>query len=226
MVRVLGGLLAVLSAVLSARASDWAPGAGINVVTAHVVRGDKRNGLSLQPAFWFNAFQERGLFTSWASVAPADPALDDLVLDFRAGVPTAGWGWMGGVVHWDWSRPPSDSLRSHSLEIGPTLTWFKPPYRPSLTVTYDFAQRNGVLFTVNAPYTVRMTWLPATTFIPEVAFRFAGAGNRVSAEYFSFSALLERKIRGVTLLPTAGIVPRSELSKSLVWAGIHVNVVR
>jgi hypothetical protein len=156
----------------------------------------------------------------------SDPRLDDAVLDVRAGVPKGNWGWIGGVAHWDCSIPFSDSLRSQSVELGPLLTRFKPPYRPSFSLTYDVVKRNGVLFVASVPYTVRLSWFPPTTFIPEVAIRFAGDNNGLSAQYFSFTALLERRIRGIAVLPVAGVVPRGGVRDWIFWAGLHINTVR
>jgi hypothetical protein len=152
--------------------------------------------------------------------------LDDLVLDSRTGFPVGSWGWIGGTLHWDWSSPTVEGLSQHSFEVGSVLTWFAPPYRPTLAASFDLIQRDGLLLVVGIPYTIRLGWLPPTTFLPELALRSGGGYGSLGIQYLSFSALVERKVRWLTIIPIASVVPRGGLREWLVWGGVHLSARR
>jgi len=220
------GLAAFITGMpLSVRAQEW--GGGLHLVTAHIIRDSRRSGPALQPSAWVDVRPVRTLVSAWSSIRLRNPRIDDLVLDTRTGVPLGSWGWIGGTVHWDWTLPRSDSLASHSLEMGALFSWFTPPYRPTLLVSYDLINRDGLLAVISIPYTVRLSWMPPVTFIPEFGIRAGGEYDPVGLQYMSFTALIERRLGWLTVIPIAGVVPRgTNIREWLVWGGLHLGAIR
>jgi len=217
------GLVANLG--LPAHSNAAERGLGLNLVSAYVYRDSARSGPALQPSAWAYIERAHTLFSVWSSVRLRHPRVDDVVVDARTGFALSSWGWLGGTIHWDWSTPAVRSTRSHSLELGTVLTWFTPPYRPTLALAYDAANPEGVLAAVSVPYTVRLQWLYPTTFVPELGLQAGGHRGTLSVRYFSFAALMERKTRWFTIVPMAGVVPRrgKGFGGWIVWGGAHLG---
>lgn len=207
---------------------EW--GVGVGVVSANVNRDAWRSGSSVQPSIWTYAERTHALLTAWSSVSVGSGNLDDLVLDSRAGLPLGSWGWVGGTIHWNWMSPLEKARRRQSLEVGTAFSWFAPAYRPTITLAYETVADRGLLAAVSVPYTVRLGWLLPTTFVttivPELAVRSGGRYGDLGIQYLSFTALMELKVRWLTIIPTASVVPKEGLENWLIWGGVHLGAAR
>lgn len=242
MLRVTIVTIAGLAFLGAARASDgetseW--GAGANVVTSYVFRDSTRSGPAVQPSAWFELQRLNAVVSAWSSVRLQQPRLDDLVFHARAGrmLGQRSWGAVG--ARWDWTPshttvrttptgPDTQRVGRTSVEVSALASWFRPPYRPTFMLAYDVVERNGLLAVLSIPYSLRIGGLPATTFIPEFGFRIRAQSNRVSLQYASFTAMMERRWRRFVIVPLASVVPRrgANLRHWILWGGVHLGATR
>ena len=206
----------------SARADLW--GAGIGGFTKYAVKDSVLSDYNVQPTVWASIPYLHTQAACWAVVPTAFDDVDDIVLDTRTGAGIGTWGWLGITTHS--SLRQTETGRKASVELGGIFTWFTPPYRPTLSAGYDIAQRKGPFVTARVPYTIRAGWLPPTTFIPELCIHFETF--RPSPVYLSFTAMLERRIGWLLIVPIAAVVVPSgqNLKNWIIWGGLHLGAIQ
>lgn len=227
-------------------------GTGLNVVSAYVDRDSTRSGPSVQPSAWAYLPNALTLVSVWSSVRVESPRMDAVTFDTRTGGRVGDRWWLGavtrtawfndrivqGVVQYDTTGVGSGASpvpiygpvripARYRVDVGWQATLFRPPYRPTFTMTYDFADENGLLNIFAIPYTIRLPWIPPATLSPEFAFRSFSSGRNVfHFQHLSITGLIEQRWRALVIMPIASLViPRNTTPGEWhYWIGIHLGM--
>ena len=215
-------LLAAMALAAPLPSAAFEGGLGVGAFTQYVIKDSSVSGPCIQPSLWAYLPALKTQASAYGSIATRSGSIDDAGFGTRTGVAIGTWAWVGLMSHWSWLR--TDAGHQGSGEIGAIFTWFTPPYRPTVYLAYDVLQREDALAAIRVPYTIRTGWLPPTTFIPELGVRFDGI--RPSPHYLSFSAMLERTVGWLVIVPVGSVViPRGEkIGNWIVWGGLHLGV--
>jgi hypothetical protein len=243
-------LLLLATTVKPVLAAEY--GAGLNVVSAYVERDSTRSGPSVQPSMWTYLPIAHTLASVWSSIRAESPRVDAFTFDTRTGGRIGDRWWLGaisrtawyndrtvqGIVQYDTTGVSSGASpvpiygpvripTRYRMEVGWQATWFRPPYRPTFTMTYDLVDRNGLLSAFAIPYTIRLPWIPPATLSPETAFRsFTSGRNVFRFQHLSLTCLIEHHWRSFVITPIASLViPRNTTPGEWnYWVGLHLGV--
>ncbi len=219
--------LGLLAATLSGAASAMDAGAGLDVVSANVIRDSTRGGPSLQPSLWLHLPSLRSQIGIRSSVEFDGLHPDGIVADITTGTTIGSRAWLGLTARWSRFFSGDGHASARSLELGLAGSWFHPPYRPTLAAVVDVLASERVLAVVSVPYTVRLGVLPPLTVVPELGIDVPTGAADVSVRYLSLTALVEHNWSWFTFVPVVGIVPRGErIGDWTIWGGVHCGVSR